>query len=482
MRARSRLALPLLGTLCLASPRPALAAHQTTLPDSPPASAPAATTETAPATKLLIRVLAVDGDVRVRAGEAAEWQAPDVGMELAEGTQLQTGLRSRIRLGLGTKQVVEFDRLGSFTIARASVEGGIVFTDLVMEYGRTKSAVEAEGVRTRSTIRSPSSTLAIRGTRVTVYDQPPFVTEATSADGRAEFRNLRRRVVAVGGRGRPPARVTGTSEDPADTAIVASVVDPTIANARTPAEERLIQDIISRGGSFGFDPVAGIDVVRGGGTIEPESLLADPPGALNFVLTWTGDADLNLGLNTTSPRNLTDFVYPIGGLSNTPNLGRTLFDHRGGAGGGFEIIALPSDFPGSEAANPCNPAPGDPNAVDYNQFVFFMSGEETDIRLTAICGGAIRADQDLVGRIGPNGLVQPLVPRTSQSQPTRSAGAAAVPSQATDECGCHADNTPTRTARARAQATAAAAVGPFHPKPAHRPAAAAAPPRPLKRR
>jgi hypothetical protein len=48
-------------------------------------------------------------------------------------------------------------------------------------------------------IRSPNTALAVRGTQVSLYDQPPFTPEAVSLSGRALFRNVRRELVPFGG-------------------------------------------------------------------------------------------------------------------------------------------------------------------------------------------------------------------------------------------------------------------------------------------
>ena len=61
------------------------------------------------------------------------------------------------------------------------------------------SLIEEAGVEYDSTIRSPNAALAVRGTLVSLYDQPPFAPEAVSLTGRAVFRNTRRQLVAFGG-------------------------------------------------------------------------------------------------------------------------------------------------------------------------------------------------------------------------------------------------------------------------------------------
>jgi len=68
------------------------------------------------------------------------------------------------------------------------------------------------------------------------------------------------------------------------------------------------------------------------------ALRASNSRALNFVLRWTGNADINL--TVVSPSTdvaINSTVYPIAGFNLTPNGGATPFDHRGGPQGGIEV-------------------------------------------------------------------------------------------------------------------------------------------------
>src|SRR3954464_9360237 len=151
-----------------------------------PASAPVALTAT---------ITAVEGIVQVRAGEDAAWQKATVGMKIGEGAEFRTGPRSAVRFEIPPDQIITLDRLGTVKLIEAVQKNQGVKTDLGMKYGRVRYDVEAAGLSHDSTIHSPGSALAVRGTRVTLYDQPPFAPEAISLRGRAAFRNNRRQMV-----------------------------------------------------------------------------------------------------------------------------------------------------------------------------------------------------------------------------------------------------------------------------------------------
>src|SRR6185437_4977452 len=89
-------------------------------------------------------------------------------------------------------QTVTLDRLGSVKVRQSIDQNGKLTTNLGMKYGRTRYDIEAAGHEHESTISSPSSTLAVRGTKVSLYDQRPFPAEAVSLTGRAEYRDYKK--------------------------------------------------------------------------------------------------------------------------------------------------------------------------------------------------------------------------------------------------------------------------------------------------
>src|SRR5205814_5087525 len=134
-------------------------------PANAPTSAPAALTAT---------ITAIEGIVQVRQGEDAAWQKATVGLKLGEGAEFRTGPRSAVRFEIPPDQTITLDRLGTVKLIEALAGSQKIKTDLGMKYGRVRYDIEAAGVAHDSTIYSPGSALADRGTKVSLYDQPPF--------------------------------------------------------------------------------------------------------------------------------------------------------------------------------------------------------------------------------------------------------------------------------------------------------------------
>lgn len=298
---------------------------------------------------LKVTVVEVTGNVQVRSDEGQAWQPAKAGMEVGEGAEFRTGPRSSVRCTIPPDQSFTLDRLGTVKVLQALRNGNKLKTDMVMKYGRTKYSVEAAGLEHEGTIASPSGTLAVRGTVVSLYDQPPFIPEAVSYTGQARFRDAHRQV-NVGSKGGGKQTVAGDKDSAAETALSDGVIDPKFGGARTQSERAFIASEVARGGVVSFDPIAQIAVVRGGSPIRDDNQLARSlPGKVDIVARWFGNADVNLEvfvdlrdpltalLNSPNGFHASEYLYPGYGLNHSKSGGTIPFDHRGGPNGGTEV-------------------------------------------------------------------------------------------------------------------------------------------------
>ncbi|MDB5331446.1 MAG: hypothetical protein JWP03_2597 [Phycisphaerales bacterium] len=347
-----------------------------------PASAPAV----AGVQQMKIVVAEVKGLVQVRTAENAPWQIAKAGMELDQGAEFRTGPRSSVTCQIPPDQTLVLDRLGTVKIAEAIRTGNKVKTDMVMKYGRTRYDIEVAGAEHESTIRSPSSTLAVRGTDVSLYDQPPFTPVAESYHGRAVFRNAQREL-RFGSKSL--TKLAADKNSPAETALAEQVVDPKDSSSRTRSEARYIADQTSKSAIFSFDTFANIPVIRNGPPplTDAQLLAAAPslPGTLDVVLRWKGNADINLIVGDqagTDPIKLlsnfqpTEFLYPGFGLNHSKAGGTIPFDNRGGANGGTEIAYWKgTDYPKGLYGLSAVHQSGGPALVSFN---VFLNGKPLD--------------------------------------------------------------------------------------------------------
>jgi hypothetical protein len=324
-----------------------------------PIAAPAAQAPAGPASQpqsngsMKIYITAVSGLVQVRDGEGQHWRAAAPQMLLSQGAELRTGPHSSVTCVIPPDQTFTLDRLGTVRVEEAARNGNKITTDLIMKYGRTHYEIQAAGLEHEASIISPSSTLAVRGTTVSLFDQPPFNPEAISYTGRAAF-TYNRATVSVGTKNGAFAKALAGTSGAAETALNETVVDPRYAPSLSSADQALLASEVARGAVLSYDPVANIPVVSGGRPQFDSELPAGLPGTLDLVLRWTGNADLALEVGLDKGDPLTnilngfqqgEFLYPGYGYQNSPSGGHIPYDDIGGPTGGQEIAYWTGTFP-----------------------------------------------------------------------------------------------------------------------------------------
>lgn len=338
---------------------------------------PATGPNLAEAQLLEVKVVDLKGNVMASVDDGKTFKKVAVGETFHVGTIFRTGLRSAVTCKMGTDQMFTLESLSTICVEEAARSGGQEKTDLLMKYGAASYGIEAAGREYDAVIRTPGSTMAIRGTVVRIYDRAGFSPQAESYTGRALFRTARG-ATFIGGRGYSVA--SGVQGSAAETAMARSTVDPSIAAARTQNESQVIAEQVSQGGVLGFDNRTSIPVVRGGGELPDSSLPGSLPGRLNFALRWNSNADLNfivdnqagdstnIILNGFRPEEI---LFPGYGLNVSTSGGLIPFDHRGGKNGGTEIAYWQDSFPTGV----------------YGVGVLHASGATTNFRINAFLDG-----------------------------------------------------------------------------------------------
>ena len=356
-------------------------------------------------------ITAVSGLADMRRAPDADWEPCKVGMEVDENAELRTGPHSLIQFVIPPDQRVTLDRFGTMTVLQAVRTGGRIVTDLGMKYGRMEYKIEAAGLEHRSTVKTPNSTLGVRGTTVQVYDQRPFPPQAVSLTGRAQYAVGKHRT-AIGGKNTGIAVANG-QQTPAQTALGSSVQDPVNSFARSALEQPLVANLLSQGAVVTLPPGHGIPIVRGGMPPTDQQLIPLLPGRLDFVLRWTNDANLDLIVGNLNGKG--EAMLPASGLNTTPSGGRIPFDHRGGPHGGFEIGFWPKSFPDTIYPVQVNDVSGvtTPFTLDT-----FKDGQRVPMLNPAGNGGAGQTVTTLSGTLSPGQTAGAIVPLNVPLPPT----------------------------------------------------------------
>ncbi len=289
---------------------------------------------------LKITITGVEGTVQARRDPGQKWERVTVGMELPEGAELRTNPKSAVRFTIPPDQTVTIDRLTTLQILRANFKDGKLNTDLGMKYGRTRFDIEAAGRAHDATVRSPNSVLAVRGTKVSLYDQPPFAPQAVSLTGRAFFRDVKKQT-SIGGNGR--SKITTESDTVAAESLSDTNVDPRTAfAARTTAENQLGLTL----GSFSGPEYQNLTLFSQVGRPFTSVIGTLPNQSIaSFRTTWINPgADVNLTVR--SP--LGDIVTIANTEIPSASGGFYLQNNMGQGGGTFfdDLVQWPFNAPG----------------------------------------------------------------------------------------------------------------------------------------
>ncbi len=334
-------------------------AQESAAPDAPPpAPAPAqpdADAQTPEAQTLPIVVTSVEGQVQVREGEDQPWKKAEVGMEVTQGAEFRTGLRSAVQLRIPPDQIITLDRLGTLTVLQAikQQESNQVKTDLGMKYGRTRYQIEAADQLHDSTIRTASATLAVRGSDILVDDTAlGFIAQLESEKGVVtRFKELQL-ASSMGQRGK--VEVTDTRWQAADLARHTGSVSPTGQFASLTFTEQQLQDLEASVGGFALRGIVELhrQLTELGGT---GIGVPEVDGPLIFTASWfssdfESDSDIDLEVDIPGLGNLTAVGGSLGSIPQQ-------YVHSGNATGvsnSESVVAALSFVSGSHTINVIN--------------------------------------------------------------------------------------------------------------------------------
>ncbi len=368
-----------------AVPPPGIAAAVTQMPD--PVSdllqlpmylddaATQPTTEATPgqSTHLKAIVTGTQGDlVEIRPDPSASWKRARPGMVLHEGTEIRTGPKSAIRFLIPADEAFCLDSQGSMTLAQAVMDLKKARTRIELDRGRLREdlshnapvQIEEAGIEHDTVIKSPNSALALRGTKVSLFEQASFEPIAVSLTGQAFFTNTNGLRVPFGGR--THVVIVGNQTSPVQQADARSSSVVTGASAAVAFETRELSIVSQRGGFQRGDVIVGDLSINDFYTGPGGSLKL--PGVLDFVLQWTGGPtnalnDLNLGVfsplhTAASPDFVANPPFIISLNPNSPQSKQaraTLYPQTSRSGGqistnsvgpdGLELAFWPKGYP-----------------------------------------------------------------------------------------------------------------------------------------
>jgi hypothetical protein len=361
-------------------PAPAVAAAAPTEPPPPMLYLDDVLAATAPSglpagpVHLRAIVTGIQGElVEIRSGPTAAWQPARPGMVMREGTEIRTGPKSAIRFLIPADEAFCLDSQGAITLQQAVLDMKKAKTRLGLEHGRLREdlshaapvQIEQAGVEHDTVIQSPDSALALRGTQVSLFEQPSFAPVAVSLTGQATFTNTDGIRVPFGGT-RHAVIVGAQTSAVQEAAAVSSAASGGGNTPRLEFDARELAIVSQRGGFQRGDVIIGdLNLSDFGYHTNGAHTL---PGGLDFVLQWSGATpaalnDLNLAvfspLNTvTSPDFVANPPFTVSLTPTSPTsqqLRRTTYPEQSRSGGqislnsvgpdGLELAFWPKTYP-----------------------------------------------------------------------------------------------------------------------------------------
>jgi hypothetical protein len=331
-----------------------LGAANTRAQDSGPSASASGATQPAPV-NLRIVVTAVQGQAEVKFTSDAPWQRLVKGMVLPVGCQIRTGIPGNVQFMVGEDEVYRVDRLSLVQVVLADQSEQKIKTVVGMTYGRVSKDVDAPVEPHDDTIVSPGSTLATRGTRVSLYDQPPYTPEAISLTGTAIFRNLHGQLVQLGAKDAGTARMDGNSTSPAQYQATASFVDPqgpfagrtqpefqaavNMSGLPPPISPNVINAPAAMQGTLNGIGIFTNNGASGAGNGNGGGFSTTTLGVLMFPLTWTGPANTVVDFSVQSPLDETvSAIHPAASSGGVFLTGANFSQTAGSTGQGAQGI------------------------------------------------------------------------------------------------------------------------------------------------
>ncbi len=130
------------------------------------------------------KIVALEGDVTVKKDDKSEWGKASANQELPEGAYLMTAFESNCELEFIDKSKMKVKELSKIQINKFSTELKKVDAEVTLYNGSVKATVHKDvDTKTQFQVKTPVSTISVRGTEMDITTQPGFGTENSTISG-----------------------------------------------------------------------------------------------------------------------------------------------------------------------------------------------------------------------------------------------------------------------------------------------------------
>lgn len=136
------------------------------------------------------KIVALEGDVTVKADDASAWTPASLNQELRQGAYVMTAFESNCELEFMDKSKMKVKELSKIQVNKFTSELKKVDTEVTLYNGKVRATVHKDvDKNTNFQVKTPVSTISVRGTEKEITSHPGFGTQVHTISGVVEVSN-----------------------------------------------------------------------------------------------------------------------------------------------------------------------------------------------------------------------------------------------------------------------------------------------------
>ncbi len=135
-------------------------------------------------------IVAFDGDVTVKTDDSSEWKPASINQQLHQGAYIMTAFESNCEIEFMDKSKMKIRELSKIQVNKFTSELKKVDTEVTLYNGKVRATVHKDvDKNTNFQVKTPVSTISVRGTEKEIIVHPGFGTEVHTISGVVEVSN-----------------------------------------------------------------------------------------------------------------------------------------------------------------------------------------------------------------------------------------------------------------------------------------------------
>ena len=135
-------------------------------------------------------IIAIEGDVTVKTDDSAEWKPAVINQQLRQGAYIMTAFESNCEIEFMDKSKMKIRELSKIQVNKFTSELKKVDTEVTLYNGKVRATVHKDvDKNTNFQVKTPVSTISVRGTEKEITVHPGFGTQVHTITGVVEVSN-----------------------------------------------------------------------------------------------------------------------------------------------------------------------------------------------------------------------------------------------------------------------------------------------------